>query len=176
MTETEINPGNARINWAFLSQVHMQCTVMYIYMFSISDKCNSISTGHSFIFFLRNQLIQIHYQQLHQGTCSLKTTAVMTNHFIHCSIKLDDVHVQTEASYFWESCSRVAAFWAAGLCLAWFNQPWVLYSTQLVPWLWPSRKRWGFSPRRSRLAPATEWKYSAMVYQCCLFVSSESLD
>lgn len=66
----------------------------------------------------------------------------------------------TERSYFWESCSSVAAFWAAGLCLAWLSQPWALYSTQSVPWLWPSKKRWGFSPRSSRLAPETQEKYS----------------
>lgn len=76
----------------------------------------------------------------------------------------------TAWSYFWESWSRQAAFWAAGLCLAWLSQPWALYSTQSVPWLWPSRKLWGFSPRSSRLAPKTQRKY-----YCCSFKMSGSL-
>lgn len=77
-----------------------------------------------------------------------------------------------EWPYFWESCSSVAAFWAAGLCLAWLSQPWALYSTQSVPWLWPSRKRWGFSPCSSRLAPVTQRTiippWCQEYDQCCL--------
>lgn len=76
----------------------------------------------------------------------------------------------TACSYFWESCSRQAAFWAAGLCLAWLSQPWVLYSTQSVPWLWPSRKLWGVSPRSSRVAPGTKRNQSR-----CSFKAPETV-
>ncbi len=49
------------------------------------------------------------------------------------------------SSYFWEFCSRLAAFWGVGFSLARFSHPCVSYSTQSVPWLWPSRKWCVFS-------------------------------
>lgn len=83
--------------------------------------------------------------------CGLRMVGITrTNVSFVSAVKLLDMR----SSYFWESCSNTAAFWAAGLFLAWLSQPWTLYSTQSVPWLWPSRKRWGFSPRSSRPAPA----------------------
>lgn len=57
-------------------------------------------------------------------------------------------------SYFWEFCSRLAAFWEAGFCLAWFSQPRASYSTQSVSWLWASRKWCGRSLFSSNVWPA----------------------
>lgn len=58
------------------------------------------------------------------------------------------------SSYFWEFCSRLAAFWGVGFSLARFSHPWVSYSTQSVPWLWPSRKWCVFSLLSTTVWPA----------------------
>lgn len=74
-------------------------------------------------------------------------------------------------SYFWEFCSRLAAFWGVGFNLARVSQPRVSYSTQSVPWLWPSRKWCAFSLLSTTVWPAEKQYINWSMAECkCEFV------
>lgn len=64
------------------------------------------------------------------------------------------VQMVVGSSYFWEFCNRLAAFWGVGFSLARFSHPCVSYSTQSVPWLWPSRKWCVFALLSTTVWPA----------------------
>lgn len=89
-----------------------------------------------------------------------------------CKNRLILVDIYLSGSYFWESCSKMAAFWEAGFCLAWLNHPRASYSTQSVPWLWPNRKWCTFSLFSNKAGPE-RWVEHLRLHKLCIHKRTE---